>query len=496
MATGAQPAPEEKKLGHGLFGFHRDGFGIPHSPFFKPGKFGRMFPRLDPLAATDQSVIALGAAMIETAEMAADPGLDNTPVPAGFTYLGQFVDHDITFDTTPMPEARVDPLAIHNFRTPKLDLDSVYGNGPGAQPYMYQRANPNLMLIGQNTPSADQAGVPIPALPNDLPRNPEGFALIGDPRNDENLIVAQLHLSFLKFHNQVVATRSLPFEEARRVVTWHYQWIVLHDFLPRLIDQAEIDRALAGRDYYTYSGEPFIPVEFSVAAYRFGHTMVREQYDHNRVFGPEGPPARLFFADLQTLFSFTGLSGTNVPVPSNWAIDWRRFFDFPGTPSNVRLNKSRKLDPLLTPALGNLPGPAANADMKKLSVRNLLRGLRMGLPSGQHVARALGLRRQMLTPDEIASGPDGAAARANGLDRATPLWYYILKEAQVRGGGSKLGPVGSRILAQVFVGLLEGDSKSFLSKDPDWKPDLPASIAGNFTMVDMLNFVGEVNPIG
>jgi hypothetical protein len=482
----------------------------PKSPFVKPGMFGRMFPGLAVLDAPDEALIALGQAMKEDTQAAGD----NKNVPAGFTYLGQLIDHDITFDTTPIPEKHVDPLRVHNFRTPKLDLDCLYGLGPAGHPFMYQRSDAGagpLFLIGRNRESKDQNCNTIPTRQNDLPRHDDnGFAIIGDPRNDENLIVAQLHLALLKFHNKVVAHLQASglqdeklFSEARKKVTWHYQWIVLNDFLRRIIDSAVLDDVLQnGRKFYRFGDDAFIPIEFSVAAYRLGHSMVREEYDYNRVFGPGA--GRLARATLGILFAFTGLSGRDIagsiqemPVPTNWIIDWRRFFDLPRGSNNLPvLNLSRKLDPFLVPALHSLPGSdgANPKPTDSLAVRNLLRGSRMQLPSGQSVAAAMRMHR--LSSNEIASGPDGAVAKAQGLERQTPLWYYILKEAQIKGEGQHLGPVGSRILAEVFVGILEGDSNSFLAQNPAWTTDLPAKTAGTFTMVDLLNFVGEVNPIG
>ncbi|MEI9815133.1 MAG: heme peroxidase family protein [Acidobacteriota bacterium] len=459
-----------------------------------------MFPYLRRLQFEESSrefaaLITLGKSMIETPAEAADPGRDNDLIPAGFTYLGQFVDHDITLDTTPLSEQAVDPEAVHNFRTPKLDLDCVYGGGPAAMPFLYQRANPNLLLIGSNTRTDDQAGIPVtpvgaPKRPNDLPRNDEGFALIGDPRNDENLIVAQTHLALMKFHNKIVTSQNVGFADARRLTTWHYQWIVLHDFVARLVTSAVLDDVLQphGREFYHFHQDAFMPIEFSVAAYRLGHSMVREQYDHNRVFGPG--PGRLFTADLPTLFRFTGLSGTggDVPVPDNWIIDWRRFHaGLPALPTGAAFNQSRRLDPKITTALGSLPIPEPNPDLKNLAVRNLIRSNSLGLPSGQSVARQMGIAR--LTPSEIQSG-------STTLDRQTPLWFYILREAEVKGGGKRLGPVGGRIVAETFVGLLQGDASSYLAQEPDWTPELPGVNAGDFTMGDLLNFVGDVNPIG
>lgn len=480
----------------------------------EPGLFGQMFPSLaeNPLIVDDADLKQLAEMMKD-----ADPGDtagDNHHVPAGFTYLGQFVDHDLTLDMSGLGERIDDPLTIENFRTPALDLDSLYGMGPGAAPQMYARDPARgfapsakfLMGVADASRNVDPADPEIPELPNDLPRSPEGFALIGDHRNDENLLVAQTHLAFLKFHNKVVdklvaegVDEGKLFSEARKLVTWHYQWIVLFDFVERLTEPGIVAKILHdGRKFYRFKTRPYMPVEFSVAAYRLGHSMVREEYSHNRAFRPSSP--RIFRADLRTLFNFSGLSGNihgnlNPPghLPSNWVIDWRRYFDL-GTPAdtpNFEFNHSRKLDPFLTPQLHDLPGGGGS-----LPFRNMKRGVMMKLPSGQDVAGFMKkhVKKPVLTEDEIASGPDGHVAKQLGLHKKTPLLYYILKEAQVRTGGERLGPYGSRIIAEVFTGIVQGDKDSFMSQSK-WKPSL-GPVAGQFTMADMLNFINEINPIG
>jgi len=497
--------------GHGTAGRH------PTRPFLDslsghddPGMFGRMFPRLDPLIVSDSPLKELAAAMKEADP--SDSAGNNAKIPAGFTYLGQFVDHDITLDMTSIGEKVADPQATENFRTPALDLDSVYGLGPDGSRHLYARGaaddkgkNPGpKLLVGKNI-NVGFGGVTGDHR-NDLPRNPEGFALIGDHRNDENLLVAQTHVAMLKFHNKVCDRLSgggmaadKIFDEARRIVTWHYQWMVLHDFVERLTEPGIVDKILHdGRKFYLFKKVPYMPVEFSAAAYRLGHSMVRQNYSHNRIFSPTG---------FDLLFAFTGLSGeivgdlapnpptgpTPVPVlPSNWIIDWRRFYDFspPANPGGVPLNHTRKIDPFLMPDLHDLPGGGGS-----LPFRNLRRGVMLGLPSGQDVAKAMHISKP-LTPDEIASGPDGAAAKKHGLHSRTPLWYYILKEAQVRGNGERLGPVGATIVSEVFVGLVHGDHQSYLwQRGPGWKPDLPSKKAGTFTMTDLLRLVGEISPI-
>jgi hypothetical protein len=479
------------------------------------GLFGQMFPSLanKPLNVDDADLKKLADAMKD-----ADPNDatgDNLHIPSGFTYLGQFIDHDLTLDTSGIGERIDDPLTVENFRTPALDLDSIYGLGPGASPQLYARDPANgfapsaKLLLGVTDASrnVNPADPEIPSFPNDLPRSPQGFALIGDHRNDENLVVAQSHLAFLKFHNKVVDKLVADgtgggnlFAAARKLVTWHYQWIVLFDFVERLTEPGIVAKILHdGRKFYRFKTRPYMPLEFSVAAYRLGHSMVREVYSHNRAFRPNVP--RIAPASLRLLFTFTGLSGNihgdpnNPPVhlPSNWIIDWRRFFDLgtPATAPNFEFNSSRKLDPFITPQLHDLPGGGGS-----LPFRNLKRGVMMKLPSGQDVANFMKphVKKPVLTPDEIASGPDGAVAKQLGLHKKTPLWYYILKEAQVRTGGERLGPYGGRIIAEVFTGIVQGDKDSFLSQ-ANWKPSL-GPVKGQFTMADMLNLVNDINPIG
>ena len=444
------------------------------------GRFGRMFRGLPPLQLSAAAVRALAGLMAEGDTVGGKN--DNPDVPAGYTYLGQFLDHDLTFDPASSLERQNDPDALTNFRTPRFDLDSVYGRGPADQPYLYSDTRPDRFLVDRRDGLLD------------LPRNSQGRALIGDPRNDENVLVSQVHLTLLRFHNAVVKRlREFPaaaprpgetsFAAAQRVVRWHYQWVLAHDFLRRVVG-AETHGSVLVREplvpggtpveqvrrrFYSWQSEPFIPVEFSVGAYRIGHSMVRAGYDLNTtVTGvpilPDGP--------IRTADPLSHLGGFR-PLPAQWQVEWRRFFDVGRRAPGLQL--SRILNTKIAPPLLELP-PEVAAGISSLAERNLLRGVRLGLPSGQDVARAMGVAplsdRQLLLPEP------GAA----------PLWWYVLREAKVLGAGRHLGPVGGRIVAEVFLGVLEADPSSYLKAEPGWRPFLPAATKNDFTMGDLIAF--------
>lgn len=514
--------------GHGVRGMSRESLQALAGNA-DPGKFGKMFPRLAPLHAEDDALFALAKAMRDEK---GDTG-DHPTLPAGYTYLGQFVDHDITLDTTPLDKQRADPLATQNFRTPALDLDSLYGDGPGLHPYLYAKdavgkpPGPRFLIgkalrseaFRKEDPETDKK---IRQLDNDLPRNAHGRALIFDERNDENLLVAQFHLLMLKFHNAVVkhledtnaGLKGMAlFLEARRIVTWHYQWIVLFDFVERLTETGLVRKIKhEGRRFYRFRSRPYMPAEFAAAAYRLGHSMVREAYSHNAVFRPGGRAN----GTLGLMFNFTGKSGQIVgelapedppsplgplrSLPSNWVIDWRRFFDLQTSPeADFTLNHARRLDPLIVPALHTLPGHPDDMETVAarefvLPFRNLRRGSQIGLPSGQDVARAMGF--EPLSEMQLSRGVDGEAAAQNGFLKATPLWYYVLKEAEQLHEGLRLGPVGSTIVAETFLGLVHGDQNSFIWQRSDWTPHLRSKTPGHFTMADLVTFVGDINPVG
>jgi hypothetical protein len=484
----------------------------PQSVFYDQGRFGRLFPTLPPFAADTPPVRdALGelgapggpmdpgddlsdpiTLVTDPAKSARNP--DNPAVTAGFTFLGQFLDHDMTFDPTSSLARRQDPEAIRNFRIPALDLDSVYGGGPVASPQLYDQTidGGRTTLLVEEIPGS--AAVSIDgATRHDLPRNSQHVALVGDPRNDENLIVSQLQLAFLRFHNRVVAdvtadlgpgyTAGEIFAEAQRVVRWHYQWLILHEFLPKTVGQAMVDDVLtAGPKFFKWRNDPFIPVEFSVAAYRFGHSQVRPSYRAN--FGTSASDlSQQFFA------LFLDPIATDPDDPADLRggrraprrfIDWQTFFDF----GDGRVRPNKKIDSTLSTVLFHLLGQP-QGEPTSLATRNLLRNLTMKVPSGQRVAQAMQL-------PELAPG-DLDDLKTFDLHRRTPLWFYVLREAEATADGEHLGPVGGRIVAEVIVGLISGDRQSYLRQDPDWTPTYGP--ADSFTMVDLLTAAGAVATI-
>src|SRR3954468_17696608 len=345
------------------------------------GRFGLMFKKLPAFAPADDLLTGLAQTMVEPDT--SDAFLNTSPrLFAGFTFIGQFIDHDITFDNTPLDLAQADPDATVNFRTPRYDLDSVYGRGPAYEPQFYDPADRDKLFLTTNVNGVE-----------DIPRDGTGRAIIPEARNDENLIIVQFHKAVARFHNAIVdyarsqGVRSeWVFETARRLTRWHYQWAVVHDFLPRFVGDGLVGtngtvyREVAGKPpvinltYYkptNREGRPFMPVEFAVAAYRFGHTIIRPFYVINQngpvdIFGP---------ADG---FNLNG----GRPIPSNLVMDWKNIL--PVDPS-FPARKPRKIDTKQTIPLATLPGSVVPPPdpMFHLAVRNTLRGKQVGLPSGQ-----------------------------------------------------------------------------------------------------------------
>lgn len=473
------------------------------------GRFGRMFRALEPAYFDDKDLQTLAAAMVaepeerQTPETEDDPE-ENTAISAGYTYLGQFIDHDLTFDPASSLQQYNDPDALVDFRTPRFDLDCIYGRGPDDQPYLYE-ADGVRMLLGRLL-NGNQHDLKTHDLPRNAPESGPKRALIGDPRNDENVIVSQLHATFLRFHNRIatlLGARREDFRTVQRLVRWHYQWVVLNDFLPTIIGEETLNSILPhlgkqtsilqdkpNLQFYTWRYEPFIPVEFSVAAYRFGHSMVRPIYRLNTTL----PERQVLFSPDPDVPDLRGFR----EFPAQWAIEWNLFFRMKPAPDLglQRVQPAYKIDASLVNPLGSLPASIAQ-EVSSLAERNLLRGLRMGLPSGQAVAKKMGMP---VIPDEQLKV--GKATEEDSKDNKrlvdispkfrdhAPLWYYILAEAQQAFRDDKtpirLGPVGGRIVGEVFVGLLLGDRHSFLNQDPGWHPIPEFTRNGKFGMAELI----------
>ncbi|HXI74028.1 MAG TPA: heme peroxidase family protein [Pyrinomonadaceae bacterium] len=453
----------------------------------KTTRFGYLFPDLQTADAllpevpeTRPRLLNLGDTMMEPTSESAD-----SSIPSAYTYFGQFVDHDITLEAKSDDMVKLSDgdfrvltpeeirTSITNGRSPGVDLDNVY--------YKPAPRNCSRMVLGYVS-SADGKSPP-PGKANDLPRKPRSStdkddraALVGDKRNDENLIIAQLHVAFLRAHN-AIAARGHTFDEARRILRRHYQWIVIKDFLPRICDPLIVNEIVMGGNK-VFRPDPddlFMPFEFSVAAYRFGHSMVRGEYRYNSNF-PR--------ATLKQLFTLTALSGNLRDLdtlPDIWIIEWKNFLE-------GGANRARPIDTGLSQALFTLT--AFNKPMPieaRLPVRNLLRGYMLRLPTGQAVASALNL--PAMTPQDIERVAQSigdeqlAAVRDGGFTERTPLWYYILAEAAAESTG-RLGPVGSTIVAEVLIGLIRGSKDSILRKT-NWKPKL-GQTPGRFTLSDLL----------
>ena len=393
---------------------------------------------------------------------------ENGEADAGMTFLGQFVDHDITLDATSALGTRIDPSTIPNVRTPSLDLDCVYGAGPEASNILYGEGDQEQFLMFGSKDN-----------PRDLARTCAGKALIGDPRNDENIIVAQVQGVFIELHNILMSKRAEEgqeaddiktcahegmaphvwkahvhprlsnFEEVRRFIRLHYQWIVWNELLPAFVQQECLDWAL---DTYTFGWDaPVMPVEFTGACYRFGHATTQFQYRLTDGGDPKG------------LFDFRGFG----PRPSEANIEMGMFFRMTDGPN---VQKARPVGPGLGKPLFDLPfvhDEIALEDIgetltltqsRNLALRNMIRDrYTYQLASGQQAAARLGTK-PVEVPHEL---------KEKGINK-TPLWFYALQEAEAHGGG-KLTGAGGRIVATVFANLLRRDPTTFLHM-PHFKP--------------------------
>ena len=526
-AAGMQPPPRPQPerltgLYHGTWWGQHEGKWDPLDDdrfgTVAAGRFIRLFPDLERVEFERDDLWRLAGVMTAEQEPRPVPEGERDPeedpeIPAAYTYLGQFTDHDLTFDPTSrlreaLTDEQLDVLA--DFRTPRFDLDNLYGRGPDDQPYLYAEDGVHMQL------GARMLGSPFDPDARDLPRGPNGRALIGDPRNDENRIVAQLHAIFLRFHNQVAdylgRRRKVTFDEVRNEVRWHYQWMLVTDFLPAVVNDETYRSVFA--DWHDPTPRlprlqngrlRLMPVEFSVAAFRFGHSMIRPQYRLNTTVSrrPLFLPGDEEGAHADAAADLRGFR----PIPSDWAIDWQFFIKHEDgaepraisplyDPVDRRPQQAYKIDTSLVSPLGDLP-PQIASHPPALALRNLERGNIFRLPSGQEVATALG---EKVIPDEdllirsvTAQGVQTTPLReiAGSFEGRAPLWAYILSEAQATSWQNagpevrdniplQLGPVGGRLVAGVFAALLLGDPTSYLCTD-DLRRGTPFTPITDFT---------------
>ncbi len=527
------------------------------------GRFNRMFDKLPPAVFSLNDIDSLAMSMVaedetpqtpetetdseENVGTAADPG-----IPAGYTYFGQFVDHDLTLDAVSLSMKQEDVSGVENFRTPALDLDSVYARGPDDQPYMYDPSGREL-LLGNRDLKSGAAGV---ALTKDLLRV-QGRAVIGDKRNDENVIVSQLQGLFIHFHNKLAEEfAGATFDEVRQQVRWTYQWLVLWDYLPRIVGRDLVDQILPpgsahpNLKYFAPKTTAYIPIEFTGAAYRFGHSMIRPIYRLNQadnIGGPAGDSGRrLVFAPQDTNSGLNGFQEFDAGL----GVDWTLFFETGNKTLASEIGKDKhriqpayKIDPSLVfptsklPEFSNPDGTPKNdggvAAINILAQRNLRRGMMLGLPSGQAVARHLKI--PVIPDDELilakaqsddfdppAGGKQESIADGRPTMRdSAPLWFYVLAEARhewhkkvakllaqpenatatgdarkkiIDSVPTRLGLVGGRIVAETLIGLVAADSRSLLNEGllKGFRPpigDEKKSGYARLTMGDLVTFV-------
>jgi Animal haem peroxidase len=410
-----------------------------------------MFPDLPAASFDDERLLALGA---EDGVCDGEQCREESHIEAGQPFFGQYLAHDITADRSPL-RAHADINTLRNVRSPRANLEALYGGGPIGSPYLYDASDPTKLLLAAGG--------------RDLPRNQQGIALVGDPRNDVHAFMTNLQTAFIRAHNRLVdrlradgVAEADLFEDARLALIWHFQWVIVEDFLPNLVGRDLIQSILTGgARFYKPKGEPFIPVEFADAAYRYGHAQIKQDYQVQ-----DGAPRFPVFPDLAGF----------RPLAPEHVVDWSLLFDVPG---HARAQRAKPIDGKLPAALIRLPesitGQVEVAAYRSLAARDLQRGMGTGLPSGETVAARIGA--SPLTADELA---------LSGWSGETPLWLYILREAATRGGGDHLGEVGGRIVAEVIIGIIRHDPESYLVNDPSWRPTLPSHEPGTFKIRDLL----------
>ncbi len=460
-------------------------------------KFNYLFPNnpADRLPDEDGQGRPMAETLIRLGESMTDSGVAglDSQIPSVYTYFGQFITHEIVLevttigtrlgpDTLPLDKAVIPTL--ETARTTQLDLDSVY------EPMLDNHGKCYRVPRKGDEMALGVAGNGDKFRGFDLKRetDPPFSALIGDRRNDSNLIITQMHLAFLRAHNALINKQKKSFPDARKLLRQHFQWLVLSDYLPWVVDGEVLTSVRNGEiDVFKWArNRSAMPVEFSAAAFRFAHSMPKSFYNYNNIHDD---------AVLSELF---------LPIPQysrlleGWIIDWERFIT--GGPNVARLIDTRLVDPLFhlidssgKPVLDSKDQPIGIAAL------DLLRGYLLGLPTGQAVARQLGepaiSKNEIeeaagrIVKDKIAADQKAILADS-GLSKHTPLWFYILAEAAVQKNGACLGRVGSTIVAGVLIEMISR-SKDSIFHDPKWQG--PSLGNGNFDLAELFK-LAEVLP--
>ncbi|MDW3650178.1 MAG: peroxidase family protein [Bacteroidia bacterium] len=426
----------------------------------------KIFPDLAALEISEQELSVLAEAM----HTARTPKT-NPRIPAAYTYFGQFVSHDITA----IPKKFSGKPWVIGDQTPCMDLDSVYGKfGENRNSFLTKS---HLLKIGTNSLGED-----------DLPRDSSGSAIIADPRNDMSIMIAQIHLLFLNLHNAFIkhlkesSFKGDLFTEAKRLNSWHYQWIIVHDYLKRLlgeellyskISRPDAKKAKVNLSYLQNASFSYLPLEFSGAAYRMGHSMIRPSYYLNEIPNARNPRTGRAEARAFKIFDFekreADLRGGRS-LPAFHSLQWNRFLQFKDHPEP---QYSQRIDTSMAGPMSKIPGDKDEA--VSMARQNLLRGLSFELASGQTLAKKMGIK----------------ALKKLSSKQETPLWYYVLQEAEHHHDGTQLGPLGGQIIAEVFLAKLLADPESFLHQNPAWNPEQEGIIereSSHFELKDLLKF--------
>ena len=476
---------------------------IPYDAFGRTGKFGKLFPFIRPWHWKGSiNPVSFFKNLGDSKFLFSSNGVDddNPNIPAAYTYFGQFLSHDLSFDPTSIGERKTDPAMEWNFRSAAFDLDMIYGGGIFMSPHLYEKDIP-VFIMGKSSSSS-------PPFQDfwDLQRNIQGSPIIPDNRNNDNVMVSQLHVALQLLHNRFVHafmqdnnyTPAQIFTGARHETIRHYQWVILHDYLPTLIcpkvyasvlknkartystsrlprwkkllsfffiNNPVFDKREWVRSIFHTRDHPYIPVEFSAAAFRFGHSQVASTYQFNQdTFGAIMPDP-----------------DQKKPV---FFVDWSLFFNKQNLSHQINTNFSSAFEREV-----NIHGEGF-----KLAALDFLRGWKLNLPSGQDVARKMGVR-ELSKSDwkkldaQFKEFPYKKLQQH--FQQHTPLWYYILAEAQSQAEGMRLGPLGSHLVAETIIGILYADPTSFLNIEPDWKPDkVKTGQSEEFTLEDLLEMAG------